>query len=105
MNLLLAQAETAAQAQPATGAAGFMAFLPMILIFVVFWVILILPQRKQQKKREEMLNALKKGDKVITIGGIHGEITELDEDDIRLRIADKVEIKVTRGSVSRVKGE
>lgn len=105
MNLLLAQAETAAQAQPATGAAGFMAFLPMILIFVVFWVILILPQRKQQKKREEMLNALKKGDKVITIGGIHGEITQIDGDDIHLRVADKVELKMLRSAVSRVKGE
>ena len=52
-----------------------------------------------------MLNALKKGDKVITIGGIHGEITELGDEDIRIRIADKVEVKITKGSVSRVKGE
>ncbi|HHT06494.1 MAG TPA: preprotein translocase subunit YajC [Hydrogenispora sp.] len=77
----------------------------MFVLLGVFWVLMILPQRRQQKKRTEMLNALKKGDKVITIGGIHGEITELGDEDIRIRIADKVEVKITKGSVSRVKGE
>ena len=77
----------------------------MFVLLGVFWVLMILPQRRQQKKRAEMLNALKKGDKVITIGGIHGEITELGDEDIRIRIADKVEVKITKGSVSRVKGE
>ncbi|NLM38070.1 MAG: preprotein translocase subunit YajC [Firmicutes bacterium] len=90
---------------PAAPQGGGSSWLILFLMLAVFWAIMIVPQRKQQKKRMEMLNSLKKGDKVITIGGIHGEITELDEDDIRLRIADKVEIKVTRGSVSRVKGE
>ncbi|HBL36025.1 MAG TPA: preprotein translocase subunit YajC [Firmicutes bacterium] len=77
----------------------------MFLLLGIFWVIMILPQRKQQKKRAEMLNALKKGDKVVTIGGIHGEITEIGDDELRLRIADKVEIKLAKGSISRVKGE
>ena len=90
---------------PATPQGGGSSMLLMFLLLGVFWVIMILPQRRQQKKRMEMLNALKKGDKVITIGGIHGEITELDDEDIRLRIADKVEIKLAKGSVSRVKGE
>ncbi|HEY8345110.1 MAG TPA: preprotein translocase subunit YajC [Bacillota bacterium] len=80
-------------------------FLPMILVFVIFWFILIMPQRKQQKQRQAMLDALKKGDKVITIGGIHGEILEIDGDDLRLRIGDKVEIKILRSAISRVKGE
>lgn len=79
--------------------------LPMILMVGIFWVILIVPQRKQQKKRNEMINALKKGDKVITVGGIHGEITEISDDEIRLRIADKVEVKMAKSSISRVKGE
>lgn len=93
-----------AQAQaPAGGGLG--AFLPMIIIFAVFWVVLILPQRKQQKQRQEMLKALKKGDKVITIGGIHGEIMDIDEEDIRLRVAEKVELRILRSAVSRVKGE
>jgi preprotein translocase subunit YajC len=52
-----------------------------------------------------MLNALKKGDKVVTIGGIHGEITQINGDDILLRVTDKVELKMLRSAVSRVKGE
>lgn len=90
---------------PTTPQGGGGSMILMFLLLGVFWVIMILPQRKQQKKRNEMLNALKKGDKVVTIGGIHGEITEISDDDIRLRIADKVEVKLTKGSVSRVKGE
>ena len=96
--LAAAQAETPAVSPIAS-------FLPMILMIGVFWVILIVPQRKQQKKRNEMINALKKGDKVITVGGIHGEIAELSDDEIRLRIADKVEVKMAKSSVSRVKGD
>lgn len=90
---------------PAAQQGGFGNLIFLFVMLAVFWVIMIVPQRKQQKKRMEMLNALKKGDKVITIGGIHGEITDVGDEDIRLRIADKVEIKLTKGSVSRVKGE
>jgi preprotein translocase subunit YajC len=89
---------------PAQGS-GAGSLIWMFLLLGIFWVVMILPQRKQQKKRAEMLNALKKGDKVITAGGIHGEITEISDDEIRLRIADKVEIRLAKGSVSRVKGE
>jgi preprotein translocase subunit YajC len=93
-------------AQPAQSAAqGLGTFLPIIIMFAVLWFIMIVPQRKQQKARQAMLANLKKGDKVITAGGIHGEITELNEDDAKIRIADKVEIKINRAAISRVKGE
>jgi preprotein translocase subunit YajC len=78
-------------------------FLMMILLLVVFWVVLIMPQRKQQKQRDTMLKSLKKGDKVVTIGGLYGEIIEMDDDDVKLRVADKVEMKFTRGAISKVK--
>jgi preprotein translocase subunit YajC len=61
------------------------------------------PQRKQQKQRNEMLSNLKKGDKVITIVGIHGEIIEFDDDDLKLRVADKLEIKFSKSAISKVK--
>ena len=95
----------ALQAPTAPQGCSVTSMIWMFLLLGIFWVIMIVPQRKQQKKRMEMLNALKKGDKVVTIGGIHGEITEISDEDLRLRIADKVEIKLTKGSVSRVKGE
>ena len=80
------------------------AYGPLILIFVLFWFILIRPQQVQQRKRREMLASLKKNDKVITIGGIHGTITDIKDDDITLRVADKVEIKITRNGIGQVKG-
>jgi|SRR5690554_2963190 len=104
-NLLVSTASAAGAAQAEQGGSVIGLFLPMIIIFVIFWVVLILPQRKQQKKRDAMLGSLKKGDKVITIGGIHGEITYIDDEDIRLRASDKVELKMSRSSVSRIKGE
>lgn len=80
-------------------------FLPLIIIFGVFYFVLIRPQQQQQKKRREMLEGLKKGDKVVTVGGIHGEITAIQDDDLTLRIADKVEVRLARAGVSRVKGK
>jgi preprotein translocase subunit YajC len=74
-------------------------FLPFVIMLVFFWLVLIRPQQKQQKQRQEMLNSLAKGDKVVTWGGIHGEITVLKEDVLTLRIADKVEIKLDRSGV------
>jgi len=82
---------------------GLGTILPFVLMIGVFYFMMIMPQKKQQKQREAMLNGMKKGDKVITVGGIHGEITELDEEDLKVRIADKVEIKCTRASVAKVK--
>jgi preprotein translocase subunit YajC len=93
-----------AAAKPATQENALLTWLPMIAIFGVFWFILIMPQRKQQKQRDAMIKNLNKGDKVVTVGGIHGEIVEIDDEDVKLRVADKVEIKFTRGSVARVKG-
>lgn len=88
-----------------SAAATWASFLPLIVVFVVFYFVLIRPQQQQQKKRQEMLSQLKKGDKVITVGGIHGEITEVHDDEVQLRIADKVEIRLSRSGIGRVKGK
>ncbi len=80
-------------------------FIPFIIVLVVFYFLLIRPQQQQQKKRQEMLASLKKGDKVVTVGGIHGEITEVHDDEVGLRIADKVEIRLSRSGVGRIKGK
>lgn len=96
---MLAAGKTAA----ATQGGAWSSLIMMGLIFVVFWFLMIMPQRKQQKQRNTMLSNLKKGDKVVTIGGIHGEIIEFDEEDIKLRVADKVEIKFAKSAIARVK--
>lgn len=76
--------------------------LPFIVLFVAFYFFIIRPQQQQQKKRNAMLDALKKGDKVITIGGIYGEIVELHDENLILKVSDKVNLKLTRNSVSQV---
>ncbi len=85
-------------------ASGFVGFLPFILMLAVFYFLLIRPQQQQQKKRQEMLSALKAGDKVVTIGGIHGEITAVADDEVRVRVADGVELRMSRHGVGQVKG-
>ncbi len=80
-------------------------FVPLILLFVIFYFLLIRPQQKNQKKRQEMLGSLKKGDRVVTIGGIHGVIKEIDDTVISLRVADNLNLKFARAAVDRVAEE
>ena len=78
---------------------GFAAFVPLILMFVIFYFLLIRPQQKKTKERQEMVNNLKKGNQIITSGGIHGTIASIDETSISIEVADNVKIKVNRGNV------
>lgn len=80
-------------------AGGFTAFVPLILMFVIFYFLLIRPQQKKAKEHQNMVSSLKKGDRIITSGGIHGTIVSLDETTINLEISDSVKIKVNRGNV------
>jgi len=77
-------------------------FLSIIVVFVIFYFLLIRPQQIQQKKRREMLASLKKGDRVISIGGIYGMIKEIKDDIVVLRIADNVNIKIARAGIDRI---
>ena len=70
-----------------------------VLLVVIFYFLLYRPQKKQQKKRQSMLDAVKVGSRVITIGGIYGEVTAINDDRVRLKIADTVEIDVSRTAV------
>ena len=108
-NTLTVFAEPAAQtADAATQAAGpaglFASFLPLILMFVVFWFILIRPQKKKEKELKNMLAALKVGDEVATIGGIHGKIFRIKDDLFILETGagtNKSYVTVDRSAVSR----
>ena len=82
-----------------TGAGGFASFIPLILIFVVFYFLLIRPQQKQAKSHQNFLTELKKGNKVLTKGGVHGVITGLTDTVVSLEIAKDVVIKVSRDAI------
>ena len=82
------------------GASGFASFLPLILIFVVFYFLLIRPQQKQAKQHQAFLNDLKKGNKVITKGGVYGEIIGLTDAVLTLEIAENTRIKVAREAIA-----
>ena len=72
------------------------------LIIGIFYLMIIRPQQKRSKERESLLGQIKKGDKIITAGGIHGEIVGIDEKTVFIEIADKVKVKLERNSISVV---
>ena len=77
-------------------------FAPIALMLLIFYFLLYRPQKKAQKEREAMLGSLKVGSRVITIGGIYGTIVSLTDDIVILKVAEKVEIEIARGSVNGV---
>ena len=79
---------------------GFGAFVPLILMFGIFYFLLIRPQQKKQKEHRGMIGNLKKGDRIVTSGGLHGRITGLTEAIVTLEIAEKVRVKVGRGNIA-----
>jgi preprotein translocase subunit YajC len=82
------------------GGGGFLSFVPILLMFVIFYFLLIRPQQKQARKQQDFIRNLKIGDRVVTSGGLHGEIKGLTETTLTLEIADKVRVKVTRSAVT-----
>lgn len=81
------------------------AIMPMVVMGAIFYFMLWRPQKQQQNKRKEMLDALKVGDKVITIGGMLGEITAISESRVTLKLAQDVEIEFLRTAVSHIQSE
>jgi preprotein translocase subunit YajC len=82
------------------GAAAIANFLPIIAIGLVFYFLVIAPANKQRKKTAEMLSTLKKGDRVLTTGGIYGTVQGVEPDAVYLKIAENVKVKVARSAIS-----
>jgi len=89
-----------AQTAAAGAEAGFMSFLPIILMFVVLYFLMIRPQMKRQKEQKAMMEALTKGDEVVTAGGILGRVTKVTEAYVTLDIANGTEIVVQKAAVA-----
>jgi preprotein translocase subunit YajC len=106
--LLLAQQAPAAPAAPAQGGNPMNAlcggqggmFIPMIMIFVVFYFMLIRPQQKKQREMQDWLKQLKKGDEVVTTGGLIGKISGLTDNTVTLELQEKVRVKVLRTHIA-----
>ena len=76
-------------------------FLPLIILFAIFYFLIIRPQQKQQKEHKEMLESLKKGDKIVTAGGIIAEVVKPEEDFIKIKLNDDTIVKLEKSFVSR----
>ncbi len=87
---------------PNLGGSGFTSFIPLIFMFAIFYLLLIRPQQKKAKEHKALLEALKKGDQIITAGGIHGKITAVDENVVTLEIATGINIKINKGYIANV---
>lgn len=80
-------------------------FWPIALMVVIFYFLLYRPQQKEQKKRAQMLDSLKKGDRIVTNGGLFGTITGFSDKKITIKIADKVEVDIARSAISYFQGD
>ena len=74
-----------------------------VLLLVVFYLLLIRPQQTQQRKRREMLGKLKKGDRIVTVGGLHATVHDIDDDQLTLELAPNLRVKADRSAVSHVR--
>jgi len=97
------------QCAPGTGQTGggmesLMSLLPFVLIIVVFYFLILRPQQKRQKERQKLLDSIKKGDRVITAGGIHGTVEGIEDKVLLVKIAESVKVKVERSSITTIVG-
>ena len=97
--MFLALAASADQVSP------LIQLIPFALVLAIFYFVILLPMKRRQKKVQEFQSSLKVGDKVITTGGIHGQITRLGDISVQLQIADKVRVEVARAAVGGYQGQ
>ena len=77
-------------------------FLPLILIFIVFYFFIIRPQKKKEDQRKSMIEAVKKNDRIITIGGIHGTVTQVDETSVLAQVDNNTKLRIEKSALSSV---
>ena len=84
---------------------GLMSFLPFAIILAIFYFLILMPMQRRQKKVQEFQAALKVGDKIVTTGGVYGQITRVNDKSVQLQVADKVRIEIARASVGGYQGQ
>ena len=101
-SILLMQATPATSAEPSGTASILMGIVPWLLIFVIFYMLMIRPQQRRVKEHQAAIAANKKGDEVITGGGIRGKVTKVSDDEAEVEIASGVRIRVVKSTISHV---
>ena len=99
-----ALAQAAGASAGGGGAAFFMQVFPLLLIFVIFYFLLIRPQQRRMKDHRALVDAVKKGDTVVTGGGLVGKVTRADADEVEVEIAPNVRVKVVKSTLADVRG-
>lgn len=91
-------------AQPSPDQNPILTFLPLVLIFVVFYFFMIRPQQKRESERKKMIEAVKKGERVVTIGGIHGTVVQVDEASVLIEIdkGSSTKIRIDKSAIARI---
>src|SRR5215831_18886615 len=84
---------------------GLLSFLPFAIILAIFYVLILMPMQRRQKKVQEFQDGLKVGDKIVTTGGIYGQITKMNDKSVQIQVADKVRIEIARASVGGYQGQ
>lgn len=98
-----AYAQAAGQAAGASsGAAFFFQMVPLVAIFVIFWFLLIRPQQRRMKEHQTKIGAVKKGDTVVTGGGLVGKVTKVEEQHVEVELAPQVRVRAVKGTLSDV---
>ncbi len=85
------------------GMAAFQQIIPLVFMFAIFYFLLIRPQQKKAKEHKALLESMKKGDNVITAGGVHGKVTAVENDLVTLEVANNVNIKITKSDIAAIK--
>jgi preprotein translocase subunit YajC len=88
---------------PAGGMAAFQQVIPLVFMFAIFYFLLIRPQQKKAKEHKALLEAIKKGDNVITAGGVHGKVNSVDDGIVTLEIATGVNIKIVKSYIAAIR--
>jgi preprotein translocase subunit YajC len=94
-----------ALAAPPEGGSLLLNFVPLLLVVAIFYFIILLPMKRKQRKAQDFLDNLKVNDRVITTGGIYGQITRLGEQSVQLQIADKIRIEVAKAAIGGYQGQ
>jgi len=87
------------------GSSPWLQLVPFVIVLGIFYFIILLPMRRKQQKVQQFLEALKVGDRVITTGGIYGQVTRLGDQSVQLQIADKIRIEVAKAAIGGYQGQ